>query len=58
MPRRPVATKVATGLRRVRATITTTDGKTVSLSGVTILRFDQDGLVREHRDYWAMTKRS
>jgi uncharacterized protein (TIGR02246 family) len=41
-----------------RATITTTDGKTVSLSGVTILRFDQDGLVREHRDYWAMTEPS
>jgi uncharacterized protein (TIGR02246 family) len=37
-----------------RATIMTTDGKTAALAGVTLLRFDDDGLVREHRDYWAM----
>jgi ketosteroid isomerase-like protein len=38
-----------------RATITTTDEKTATLAGVTVLRFDDEGLVREHRDYWAMT---
>jgi ketosteroid isomerase-like protein len=37
-----------------RATIMTTEGKPATLAGVTVLRFDDDGLVREHRDYWAM----
>jgi uncharacterized protein (TIGR02246 family) len=41
-----------------RAKITTNDGKTATLSGVTVLRFAEDGLVREHRDYWAMTEPS
>ena len=41
-----------------RATITTIGGKTVTLSGVTVLRFDEEGFVREHRDYWAMTEPS
>jgi uncharacterized protein (TIGR02246 family) len=41
-----------------RATITTIDGRTSTLAGVTVLRFDDDGLVREHRDYWAMTEPS
>ena len=41
-----------------RATITTTDGLTAALAGVTVLRFDENGLVREHRDYWAMTEAS
>ena|SRR5207247_3036439 len=36
-----------------RATITTTDGRTMTLFGVTVLRFDEDGLVQEHRDYWS-----
>ena len=37
-----------------RASITTTDGTQATLVGVTVLRFDDDGLVVEHRDYWAM----
>jgi uncharacterized protein (TIGR02246 family) len=41
-----------------RATITAPDGGVAALAGVTILRFDGDGLVREHRDYWAMTDAS
>jgi hypothetical protein len=30
------------------------DGKHSTLAGVTVLRFDNDGLVVEHRDYWAL----
>jgi hypothetical protein len=37
-----------------RAEITTTTGEEMTLAGVTVLRFDDDGLVAEHRDYWAM----
>jgi hypothetical protein len=29
-------------------------GREVTLAGTTILRFRPDGLVDEHRDYWAM----
>lgn len=28
------------------------DGQTVTLAGVTMLRFDGDGKVVDHRDYW------
>jgi len=28
------------------------DGTTEDLAGVSLLRFDQDGLVVEHRDFW------
>lgn len=28
------------------------DGETISMAGVTLLRFDEDGLVIDHRDYW------
>jgi hypothetical protein len=28
------------------------DGQTLTLAGVTILRFGPDGLVVDHRDYW------
>jgi ketosteroid isomerase-like protein len=31
------------------------DGREQSLAGTTLLRFDRDGSVVEHRDYWAMT---
>jgi ketosteroid isomerase-like protein len=41
-----------------RATIRTIDGRTTMLSGVTVLRFDADGLVQEHRDYSATTEPS
>jgi len=41
-----------------RATITMIDGGEATLAGVTVLRFGADGLVREHRDYWAMTEAS
>jgi hypothetical protein len=37
-----------------RARITTAGGDQATLAGVTVLRFDADGLVTEHRDYWAM----
>ncbi len=39
-----------------RAAITAIDGRTATLSGVTVLRFDADGLVRAHRDYWSMER--
>ena len=29
-----------------------TDGGTEELAGVSLLRFDPDGLVTEHRDFW------
>ncbi|MFN2484062.1 MAG: nuclear transport factor 2 family protein [Candidatus Limnocylindria bacterium] len=32
-----------------------TEGREMSLAGVSVLRFDPMGLVVEHRDYWAMT---
>jgi ketosteroid isomerase-like protein len=28
------------------------DGKELTLAGATFLRFDEDGLVVDHRDYW------
>ena len=37
-----------------RAEIVNADGSGSVLAGVTVLRFDQDGFVLEHRDYWAM----
>jgi hypothetical protein len=40
-----------------RAELTTTDREEVTLVGVTVLRFDGEGLVIEHRDYWAMEAR-
>jgi len=30
----------------------TEDGQTVTLAGVTMLRFDEEGKVVDHRDYW------
>jgi nuclear transport factor 2 (NTF2) superfamily protein len=30
----------------------TEDGQDVTLAGATFLRFDEDGLVVDHRDYW------
>jgi hypothetical protein len=50
----PIVSADGRGAVEYRATIVTTDGKTATLAGVTVLRFDDDGLVREHRDYWAM----
>ncbi|HEV2005526.1 MAG TPA: nuclear transport factor 2 family protein [Candidatus Limnocylindrales bacterium] len=35
-----------------RAIITDQDGVETTLAGTTILRFDETGLVIEHRDYW------
>jgi hypothetical protein len=37
-----------------RATVTTVDGRTGDLAGVSALRFRDDGLVREHRDHCTM----
>jgi SnoaL-like domain len=37
-----------------RARITTNEGDETTLAGVSVLRFDANGLVTEHRDYWAM----
>ena len=33
-------------------TVSTTGGKEVTLAGVSVLRFDDDGLVVDERDYW------
>jgi hypothetical protein len=33
------------------------DGKTLTLAGTTVLRFDDDGLVIDHRDYWNEVER-
>jgi hypothetical protein len=30
----------------------TEDGEEITLAGTTLLRFDEDGLVVDHRDYW------
>jgi hypothetical protein len=30
------------------------EGREHTLAGTTLLRFDADGLVVEHRDYWAL----
>lgn len=30
-------------------------GETITLAGVTLLRFDPDGLVVDHVDYWMQT---
>jgi nuclear transport factor 2 (NTF2) superfamily protein len=38
------------------AIITDTNGEVVTLAGVTVLRFDPEGRVLEHRDHWAMSK--
>jgi ketosteroid isomerase-like protein len=37
-----------------RAVITATDGTESTLAGTTVLRFDEMGLVVDHRDYWAI----
>jgi len=37
-----------------RAVITATDGTESTLAGTTVLRFDDTGLVVDHRDYWAI----
>ena len=37
-----------------RAVITVTDGTESTLAGTTVLRFDDNGLVVDHRDYWAI----
>ena len=37
-----------------RAVITAQDGRDSTLAGTTVLRFGRDGLVVEHRDYWAI----
>ena len=33
------------------------DGERLTLAGATILRFDADGLVVDHRDYWNQVER-
>jgi hypothetical protein len=33
--------------------ISTRSGQDVSVAGTSVLRFDDDGLVAEHRDYWS-----
>ncbi len=34
----------------------TEDGKRITLAGATLLRFDDDGKVVDHRDYWNQAK--
>ena len=38
--------------RTGRAQTRLADGNTEDLAGVSLLRFDSDGLVTEHRDFW------
>ena len=38
------------------AIITDLNGQRVTLTGVTVLRFDPEGHVLEHRDHWATTQ--
>ena len=33
------------------------NGERLTLAGTTILRFDADGLVTDHRDYWSQVER-
>ena len=35
----------------------TEDGEDLTMAGVTMLRFDEDGLVVDHRDYWNQSDR-
>jgi ketosteroid isomerase-like protein len=37
-----------------RAVLTATNGTESTLAGTTVLRFDDTGLVVDHRDYWAI----
>ena len=39
-----------------RAVVTAPDGSKTTLAGTSMLRFNDDGLVVEHRDYWATTE--
>ena len=34
--------------------VVSSEGREQTLAGTTVLRFDQDGLAIEHRDYWAI----
>ena len=54
----PIVAEEGRAAVEYRATITTVDGRTATLAGVTVLRFDENGFVREHRDYWAMSEAS
>lgn len=36
------------------ASVTGIDGSSYKIAGVSLLRFDKNGLVAEHRDYWVM----
>jgi hypothetical protein len=51
---RPIIGDVGRAAVEYRARVTTNEGKELDLFGVSVLRFDDDGLVTEHRDYWAM----
>jgi hypothetical protein len=35
-----------------RAILRSPDGADITIAGHSYLRFDEDGLVAEHRDYW------
>ena len=36
------------------AVITTADGRDETVAGTSVLRFDAEGLVEDHRDYWVV----
>ena len=55
--REPIVAPDGRAAVEYRAEITTSDDDEVTLVGVTVLRFDDQGLVMEHRDYWAMEPR-
>jgi ketosteroid isomerase-like protein len=50
----PIASGDGRAAVEYRAVITAPDGGRSTLAGTTVLRFDDDGLVVEHRDYWAI----
>ena len=50
----PIVSADARAAVEYRAIITGKDGAVQTLAGTTVLRFDGDGRVVEHRDYWAM----
>jgi len=54
--REPIVAPDGRAAVEYRAEITTANGEEVTLAGVTVLRFDDEGLVIEHRD-WAMEAR-
>jgi nuclear transport factor 2 (NTF2) superfamily protein len=50
----PIVSPDARAAVEYRAVIKATNGTESTLAGTTVLRFDDTGLVVDHRDYWAI----